>query len=72
MEQNNQEQVLIQDELLKKAMEENQPITVYLTRGNRITGKVKSFDRFSILLEANGEEQLVYKHAISTIVPGRG
>jgi host factor-I protein len=52
-------------------MEENQPITVYLTRGNRITGKVKSFDRFSILLEANGEEQLVYKHAISTIVPGR-
>ncbi|MEO2152996.1 MAG: RNA chaperone Hfq [Aquificae bacterium] len=71
MEQNNQEQVLIQDELLKKAMEENQPITVYLTRGNRITGKVKSFDRFSILLEANGEEQLVYKHAISTIVPGR-
>ncbi len=71
MEQNNQEQVLIQDELLKKAMEENRPITVYLTRGNRITGKVKSFDRFSILLEANGEEQLVYKHAISTIVPGR-
>ncbi len=71
MEQNNQEQVLIQDELLKKAMEENKPITVYLTRGNRITGKVKSFDRFSILLEANGEEQLVYKHAISTIVPGR-
>ncbi len=69
MEQNNQ--VLIQDEILKKAMEEGKFITVFLTRGNRLSGKVKAFDRFSILLEINGEEQLIFKHAISTIVPGR-
>lgn len=69
MEQNNQNQVLIQDKLLQEAMETNKPVTVFLTRGNRITGYVKAFDRFSILLEVNGEEELLFKHAISTIVP---
>jgi len=71
MEQNNQEQVLIQDQLLKEAMENNKPVTVYLTRGNRLSGFVKAFDRFSILLEVNGEEELIFKHAISTIVPSK-
>jgi len=69
MEQNNQ--AILQDQLLSKAMEENKPVTVYLTRGIRITGYVKSFDRFCILLEVNGEEQLIFKHAVSTIVPQR-
>ncbi|RTZ59886.1 MAG: RNA chaperone Hfq [Gammaproteobacteria bacterium] len=69
MEQNNQ--AILQDQLLSKAMEENKPVTVYLTRGNRITGYVKSFDRFCILLEVNGEEQLIFKHAVSTVVPQR-
>lgn len=69
MEQNNQNQVLIQDKLLQEAMENNKPVTVFLTRGNRITGYVKAFDRFCILLEVNGEEELLFKHAISTIVP---
>jgi len=71
MEQNNQQQVLIQDELLKRAKENKLPITVFLSRGIRISGYVKAFDRFSILLDVNGEEQLIFKHAISTIVPGR-
>jgi host factor-I protein len=71
MENQNNQQPLIQDAILQKAMEEGLFITVFLTRGNRISGKVKAFDRFSILLDVNGEEQLVYKHAISTIVPGR-
>ena len=68
MEQQNN-QAMIQDEILGKAMEENRPVTVFLTRGNRITGFVRSFDRFCILLDVNGEEQLIFKHAISTIVP---
>jgi len=71
MEQNNQQQVLIQDTVLQKAQEENKPITVFLSKGIRLSGYVKAFDRFTILLEVNGEEQLVFKHAISTIVPGR-
>jgi host factor-I protein len=70
MEQNNN-QVLIQDQILQNAMENNQPVTVFLTRGNRITGYVKAYDRFCILLDVNGEEQLIFKHAISTLVPGR-
>lgn len=69
MEQNNQQEILIQDKLLQEAMENNKPVTVFLTRGNRITGYVKAFDRFCILLEINGEEELLFKHAISTIVP---
>jgi host factor-I protein len=68
MEQQNN-QAILQDEILGKAMEENRPVTVFLTRGNRITGFVKSFDRFCILLDVNGEEQLIFKHAVSTIVP---
>ncbi len=71
MENQNNQQVLIQDEILRRAMEEGKPITVFLTRGNRLSGKVKAFDRFCILLEINGEEQLIFKHAVSTIVPGR-
>ncbi|NPB05555.1 MAG: RNA chaperone Hfq [Aquificae bacterium] len=70
MEQN-QQPVNLQDEILKRAQETGTPITVYLIRGNRISGKVKAFDRFSILLEVGGEEQLIFKHAVSTVVPGR-
>ncbi|HIE58549.1 MAG TPA: RNA chaperone Hfq [Persephonella sp.] len=58
----------IQDELLNELKEEGKEITVYLTRGTRITGKVVGADQFTILLDVNGEKQLIYKHAISTIV----
>ncbi len=67
--ENNQQEALIQDKILGEAMETGKPITVYLTRGNRITGYVKAYDRFCILLEVEGEEELIFKHAISTIVP---
>ena len=58
----------IQDELLEELKEEGKEITVYLTRGTRITGKILAADQFTILLDVNGEKQLIYKHAISTIV----
>ena len=58
----------IQDELLNKLKEEGKEITIYLIRGTRITGKIEGVDQFTILLEVNGEKQLIYKHAISTIV----
>ena len=58
----------IQDELLNELKEEGKEITVYLTRGTRITGKVVGVDQFTILLDVTGEKQLIYKHAISTIV----
>ncbi len=58
----------IQDELLEEFKEEQKEITVYLTRGTRITGKIEAADQFTILLNVDGQKQLIYKHAISTIV----
>ncbi|MDQ7055880.1 MAG: RNA chaperone Hfq [Persephonella sp.] len=58
----------IQDELLEELKEEGKEVVIYLTRGTRITGKILASDQFTILIEVNGEKQLVYKHAISTIV----
>ncbi len=58
----------IQDELLKELQEQGKEITVYLIRGTRISGKILGVDQFTILLDVNGEKQLIYKHAISTIV----
>ncbi|WP_457641710.1 RNA chaperone Hfq [Persephonella sp.] len=58
----------IQDELLEELKEEGREVTVYLIRGTRITGKIVGADQFTILLDVNGEKQLIYKHAISTIV----
>ncbi|NPA16356.1 RNA chaperone Hfq [Persephonella sp.] len=58
----------IQDELLEELKEEGKEVVIYLTRGTRITGKILASDQFTILIDVNGEKQLVYKHAISTIV----
>ena len=58
----------VQDELLQELKEEGKEVVIYLTRGTRITGKILEADQFTILLDVNGEKQLIYKHAISTIV----
>jgi host factor-I protein len=58
----------IQDEILNELKEEEKEITIYLTRGTRITGKIVALDQFTILVDVAGEKQLIYKHAISTIV----
>lgn len=58
----------IQTEILTEIKEEGKEITIYLTRGTRITGKIEAFDQFTILLDVAGERQLIFKHAISTIV----
>ena len=63
-------QVNLQDELLNRYKEKGSTITVFLTRGNRIVGKLLNHDRYTILLEVDGQPQLIYKHAISTIVEG--
>jgi len=60
----------IQDELIEEFKRKGATITVFLTRGNRITGKVLDHDKYTILLEVEGQPNLIYKHAISTIVQG--
>lgn len=46
-------------------------VTIYLLHGAKLTGRIKSFDKFSILLETGSQEQLIFKHAISTISHAR-
>jgi host factor-I protein len=59
----------LQDQFLNQIRKENILTTIFLVNGYQIRGLVKSFDNFTILLEVEGKQQMVYKHAISTIVP---
>src|SRR5437016_11449925 len=61
----------IQDSFLNTARKERASITIYLLSGVKLTGRIRSFDKYSVVLEANGQEQLIFKHAISTVVIGR-
>jgi host factor-I protein len=61
----------IQDSFLNTARKERLSITIYLLSGVKLTGRIRSFDKYSVVLEANGQEQLIFKHAISTVVMGR-
>jgi host factor-I protein len=58
----------IQDGFLNSARKERVPVTIYLVSGVKLTGRIRSFDRFSLILESNHQEQLIFKHAISTVV----
>ena len=60
----------LQDPFLNTLRKERIPVSIYLANGIKLQGQVESFDQFVILLK-NSVNQLVYKHAISTIVPAR-
>ena len=61
----------IQDTFLNTVRKDKSPITIYLVSGVKLTGRIRSFDKYSVLLENNSQEQLIFKHAISTVVSGR-
>ncbi len=61
----------IQDAFLNVVRRERDTVTIYLMNGAKLTGRIKSFDKFSVLLESGQHEQLIFKHAISTILHGR-
>jgi host factor-I protein len=58
----------IQDGFLNTARKEKLLVTVYLLSGVKLTGRIRSFDKYSLILESNSQEQLVFKHAIATVV----
>ncbi|HEY3367953.1 MAG TPA: RNA chaperone Hfq [Symbiobacteriaceae bacterium] len=64
-------QVNLQDSFLNHVRKENIPVTVYLVNGYQLKGQIKGFDNFTVILENDGRQQLVYKHALSTITPMR-
>ena len=61
----------LQDLFLNRARKENIEITVFLVNGYQIRGIVKGFDNYTLVLDSDGKQQLIYKHAISTIVPNK-
>jgi host factor-I protein len=61
----------LQDLYLNAVRKEKIDVTVSLTNGFQIRGTVESFDSYTILIESEGKEQLVFKHAVSTVVPRR-
>lgn len=58
----------IQEAFLNIARKEKIPLTIYLMSGVKLSGRIKSFDKYSLILESNNQEQLIFKHAISTVV----
>ena len=61
----------LQDVFLNSARKEKIQVTIYLTNGFQFRGVVKGFDSFTVVLESEGRQNLVYKHAISTVIPSR-
>lgn len=59
----------LQDIFLNGARKNKIPVTVYLTNGFQLRGNVKGFDSFTVVLDCEGKQMMVYKHAISTITP---
>ena len=58
----------IQDGFLNSARKEKSVVTLYLVSGVKLMGRIRSFDKYSVVLESGGQEQLIFKHAISTVV----
>ena len=61
----------IQDTFLNNARKGKAAITIYLLSGVKLAGRLRSFDKYSVVLETGGQEQLIFKHAISTVAMPR-
>ena len=61
----------LQDQFLNQARKEKMPVTVFLMNGFQIKGLVRGFDNFTVILDSDGRQQMIYKHALSTVVPLR-
>ena len=59
----------LQDVFLNQVRKENVGVVIHLTNGFQLRGNVKGFDNFTVILDAGGKQMMVYKHAISTVVP---
>ncbi|HSM14634.1 MAG TPA: RNA chaperone Hfq [Thermoanaerobaculia bacterium] len=65
----NKPNINIQDGFLFQSLKDARPVAVELITGKRIEGRIRRFDRFAVVIESDGQESLVYKHAIATIAP---
>ncbi|MDI3547598.1 MAG: host factor-I protein [Halanaerobiales bacterium] len=65
-------QLNLQDNVLNQVRKQKTPVTIYLVNGFQLNGIVTGFDNFTIIVRDNGKDLMVYKHAISTIIPQEG
>ncbi|NFI03876.1 RNA chaperone Hfq [Clostridium botulinum] len=65
----NKQQNNLQDIFLNSARKNKMPVTIYLSTGFQIKGTVKGFDSFTVILDSEGKQMLIYKHAITTVTP---
>ena len=61
----------LQDSFLNQLRRDKSVVTMFLMNGFQLHGVVKGFDGFTVVLDSEGKQQLIYKHAISTLVPSR-
>ena len=59
----------LQDVFLNQARKDRIPVTIYITNGFQFKGIVKGFDSYTVILDTDGKQNLIYKHAISTVTP---
>ena len=64
-----QKQQNLQDHFLNQARRDRTPVTVFLMNGFQLRGTVRGFDAFVVIVDSDGKQQMIYKHAISTVVP---
>ena len=65
------EQLNLQDAILREVRKDKVPVTLFLMNGFQLRGIITGFDSFVVLLVTDGKQQMIYKHAISTLVPIR-
>ena len=61
----------LQDNFLNQVRRENIPVTIHLVNGFQMKGSVRGFDSFVIIIDSMGKQQMIYKHAVSTITPAQ-
>ncbi len=62
-------QINLQDAFLNQVRKDNIPVTIFLVNGFQLKGMIKGFDNFTVIMESDGKQMMVYKHAISTVSP---
>lgn len=69
--ENTKTKINVQDRFLNELRKQKIPVTVFLTSGFQIQGTLTNYDGFTVMINSNGKQQLIYKHAISTFVPSK-
>jgi len=63
--------IVLQDVFLNQLRKDYVPVTIHLVNGFQLKGIIKGFDNFVVILESEGKQMMIYKHAISTVTPSR-